>query len=376
MRGQTADSSSSQRLKVNTSGAEGLANFIKLNSTGFQLTASVADYNGNGSEFIYMAIRRPHKPAEKFAATDLFTPAPALNASANGKVFATTYPVDLSIATNTVDNGVNWYTFDRMRGGGKYLWTDSSSQLEASISNQDQFDHMDGLYTTSAYNYSSPLWIGYEWRRAPGFFDIVAYTGNQTARTVPHNLGVAPEMLIIKPRNYSYQWSVWHKDIASSSPYYEIVLNSNSAQYDVNSSNAPFAGVPTATGFLLPSGTASASNRNSYNYIAYLFASVPGISKVGSYTGTGGNLNVDCGFSAGARFVLIKRTDSTGDWYVYDSARGIAAGNDPYLLLNSTNGGVTNTDYIDPLASGFTVTSGAPAALNNTGGTYIFYAIA
>ena len=95
-----------------------------------------------------------------------------------------------------------------------------------------------------------------------------------------------------------------------------------------------------------------------------------------SYTGTGADLNVDCGFSAGARFILIKRTDASGDWYVWDSARGIVAGNDPYLLLNSTAAEEPNTDYIDPLASGFTVTSSAPAALNASGGTYIFLAIA
>jgi hypothetical protein len=58
-------------------------------------------------------------------------------------------------------------------------------------------------------------------------------------------------------------------------------------------------------------------NGSGDTYVAYLFASLPGISKVSSYTGTGADLNVDCGFSAGARFILIKRTDSTGDWYVW-----------------------------------------------------------
>ena len=79
---------------------------------------------------------------------------------------------------------------------------------------------------------------------------------------------------------------------------------------------------------------------------------------------------MDCGFTSGARFVLLKRTDASGDWYVWDSERGIVSGNDPYLLLNSTAAEVTNTDYIDPLASGFTITS------NFTAGDYIFYAIA
>jgi len=74
--------------------------------------------------------------------------------------------------------------------------------------------------------------------------------------------------------------------------------------------------------------------------------------------------------------VLIKRTDSTGDWYVWDTARGIISGNDSYLLLNSNAAEVTGTDYIDPLASGFEISSTAPAAINANGGTYIFLAIA
>jgi hypothetical protein len=74
--------------------------------------------------------------------------------------------------------------------------------------------------------------------------------------------------------------------------------------------------------------------------------------------------------------VLIKRTDSTGDWYVWDTARGIGSGNDPYLLLNSTAAEVTSTDYIDPLASGFQITSTAPAAINASGGSFIFLAVA
>jgi hypothetical protein len=97
---------------------------------------------------------------------------------------------------------------------------------------------------------------------------------------------------------------------------------------------------------------------------------------VGTYTGTGTTLQINCGFTNGARFVLIKRTDSTGDWYVWDSARGIIAGNDPYLLLNSTAAEVTNTDYVDAYSAGFELSSTAPAALNANGGTYIFLAIA
>jgi len=74
--------------------------------------------------------------------------------------------------------------------------------------------------------------------------------------------------------------------------------------------------------------------------------------------------------------VMIKRTDSTGDWYVWDSARGIVAGNDPYLLMNSSAAEVTSTDYVDTANSGFEISSTAPAAINANGGTFIFLAIA
>ena len=100
------------------------------------------------------------------------------------------------------------------------------------------------------------------------------------------------------------------------------------------------------------------------------------MSKVGSYTGTGTTQVINCGFTSGSRFVLIKRTDDIGDWYVWDSARGIVAGNDPYLLLNSTAAEVTGTDYVDTAASGFEISSTAPAAINANGGSFIFLAIA
>jgi hypothetical protein len=86
---------------------------------------------------------------------------------------------------------------------------------------------------------------------------------------------------------------------------------------------------------------------------------------------SGSDASVNCGFSAGPRFVLLKRTDSTGDWYVWDSERGIVAGNDPYLLLNSTAAEVTSTDYIDPTSNGFTIVNGGLAD-----GDYIGYAVA
>jgi hypothetical protein len=117
-------------------------------------------------------------------------------------------------------------------------------------------------------------------------------------------------------------------------------------------------------------------NYTGSTYVAYLFASLDGVSKVGSYTGNGSSQTIDCGFSGGARFVLIKRTDSSGDWYIWDTERGIVAGNDPHLSLNSTAAEVTTDDSIDPYSTGFTVNQVAATNINVTNGTYIFLAIA
>ena len=215
-------------------------------------------------------------------------------------------------------------------------------------------------------NNTGTNYVLYNFTRAPGFLDVVAYSGTGSAQSINHNLGVAPEILICKKRSSGTARS-WIVGVGAK--YLEL--------------NEP--GVGGAFSFMFPSSPTSTSfsisstsfvNENNADFIAYLFATLPGISKVGSYSGTAATVNVDCGFSAGAQFILIKRTDQSGDWYVYDSARGIISGDDPYILFNDDAAEVTNTDYIDPLASGFTVTSSAPVGLNADGGTYIFLAIA
>ena len=118
---------------------------------------------------------------------------------------------------------------------------------------------------------------------------------------------------------------------------------------------------PTASVFSL--GTNGVVNSNNERYVAYLFASVAGISKLGTVSVSGtGDTTVDCGFSSGARFVLLKhigRSDSEFDyafahWYLYDSERGIASGNDPYIILDGTaTSQVGAVDAIDPHSSGF-----------------------
>lgn len=131
---------------------------------------------------------------------------------------------------------------------------------------------------------------------------------------------------------------------------------------------------PTSAVFSI--GASGDSNASAATYVAYLFATCAGVSKVGTYTGNGSSQTIACGFTAGSRFVLIKRTDSTGDWYVWDSARGIIAGNDPHLSLNTTAAEVTTDDSVDTDNSGFIVNQLSATDVNVSSAVYIFLAIA
>ena len=189
-----------------------------------------------------------------------------------------------------------------------------------------------------------------------------------------HNLTVAPELMFVKCRSAANGGLVYNKTITASK-YLELFFTSEGDYAAAGPDSGPFNSTePTSSVFSV--GTYSNTNGSGATYVAYLFATCAGVSKVGSYTGNGSSQTIACGFAAGSRFVMIKRTDSTGDWYVWDSARGIIAGNDPHLSLNTTAAEVTTDDSVDTDNSGFIVNQLAATNVNVTSATYIFLAIA
>ena len=348
-------------LRPNTTGGD--INYIAegycyAHASGF---ASDTNFFGASRTFAYMAIRRPHKPPE--AGTDVF----AVDNQGTGTMppqYHSNFVVDwaFNVAFNESQAYRYRLNFTRLLGGTALKINETSAEINFSSA---RWDYMDGFYNNNSSVSTTYAWM---FKRAPGVFDAVSYTGTGSARTVDHNLGVAPEFMIVRARNISENWPTYNSTDGATKGMF---LNSSNDPFTFNFWNST---APTATQFTV--ATDNAVNGNTKTYIAYLFATLDGISKVGSYSGTGNAINVDCGFTNGARFVLIKRTDANGDWYVWDSTRGIVSGNDPYFLLNTDGTDVTNTDYIDPLNAGFTVTSSAPAALNTSGGTYLFLAIA
>ena len=130
------------------------------------------------------------------------------------------------------------------------------------------------------------------------------------------------------------------------------------------------AGDPTSKTQFRVNNDHHTNTSNGWQYIALLWSSVDGISKVGSYTGTGYDLTVTTGFSPS--FVIIKRIDANENWFVLDTVRGWASGNDQYLILNST-AQQGSADFGNPVATGFLV-KGTSSGSNTSGGTYIYYA--
>ena len=364
MRGFTANTSDSyQRLRANLSDAEDGSNAFSINSTGFKLVNATFNPNVSGNSYIYIAIRRPMKTPE--SGTEVFATA----AQAGGGTITTGFPTDLVIEQNRGGSG-STSVFDRLRSVSTtvYRQLNIASTAAENVgtgygvglqSNTQVIDNWFGSGSNIAY------WM---FKRATGFFDVVAYTGTGSATTQAHNLAVVPEMIIVKRRSSTEDWLVYHS------------ATGNQAGTGLNETNATYTGVsqywnstsPTDTVFSL--GTHGRTNTSAETYIAYLFATLAGVSKVGSFTGIGsGTLNVDCGFSTGCRFVLIKRTDGTGDWWVFDSARGITVGNDPRLALNSTSAETSTGDFLYNYSSGFVIEEGSTIV---NGANYIFLAIA
>ena len=349
--------------------------------TGFSIVNSDSAVNGSGSDYIYIAIRRPMKTPK--SGTEVFSPV-AYSGNGSGQ---RTIDLDLTLdmlVTKGRNATIENIMYNRLSGTNKRLVTSSSANEASSSTNVIKSFDQEGITIGSDadINGGSYTYIAWAFKRAKGFFDTVMYTGNGVAgNTITHNLGVVPELIITKSRSlfFSGPWRAFSAYLnGETNPWeYELDLASNSSE---SSSERMNNTAPTSTVFSLNDN--GLVNANNYTYVAHLFASVEGVSKVGTYTGTGdtGTNVIDCGFSAGARFVLIKQVSSNGNWYCFDTARGITDGNAGiYLQWNRTNAEVSNSGNvnIDPNASGFEFAGDVSYNfLNTLNERYIFLAIA
>jgi len=353
MRGVSGAGSNDPRLQANSDVAEAGGEIMQFNATGFTPLTADAKVNGSGKSYVYMAIRRgplaaPDDATKVFGMQDY---------TGGGDGPVTGFVTDMSILGQRAGGNDKFYVGSRLTGT-KALNT-TSTAAEANQANQI-FDRMDGAWNGNVSTYM--LW---GWKRAPSYFDVVCHNTGSSATQIKHNLGVTPELAIYRNRSGD-DWNVI--SVANG----VVKLNSTDAAF--GSGNGTYLDKSYGANASATHINGAGLTGNNVDLIIYLFASLSGISKIGVYTGNGSSQNIDCGFSSGARFVLIKRTDTSEGWKVHDSVRGIVAGDDPFLELNNTNAENSSFDLVDPYSGGFAVNN--YAGWNASGGTYLFYAIA
>ena len=329
--------------------------------------------NVSGKSYMYVAIAaetgKTMNPENITAGTNVFSMDAA--GSAGSPAFDSSHVVDMVLMKKPA-NQQDWRLSARLIEGKRVYPNNTSSEDSDSDST---FPYQNGVFQ----NYDSP-YMAWMFKRHAGM-DVVCYEGNSNntngANAHKHSLSTDPEMILIKARSggtYSgtTHWSMSHKDLNGGTNPWQYTMQLNQDNGEVATSNFGNT-APTSSVFYVGEPGNARTNHASTKYIAILFASVSGISAVGSYTGVSGQLQIrNLGFTP--RFLLVKRRDGTGKWVVFDTTRGWGSGDDKKIFL--TDLAQTNQDVGDPVSSGgggFDFYSGNDD-FNNTGKEYIYYA--
>jgi hypothetical protein len=299
-------------------------------------------------------------------------------AAANVTNAAGFYP-DLTWVKNR-SSGDYWNVlFDSVRGAGNQL---SSNQTDAELAsasnvagkvsafNSNGFGLAAGSSSILSVNGTSNNYVGWQWTAGQGAnvtnttgtitstvsanttagFSVVTYTGNGTSgATFGHGLGVAPSFVIFKSRSAAATyWLVYSSTIGNAS---YLSLQTTDAAV---AGTTTFLNSTTPTSSLITLGNGGSINSNGATYVAYCWTPIPGFSQFGSYTGNGSTDGTFVYLGFKPKFVMIKRTNTTGNWIIFDSARGPYNLNGPYLYANASDAEATSTSVgLDFLSNGF-----------------------
>jgi hypothetical protein len=284
------------------------------------------------------------------------------------------------------------YLFDSVRGTGVKALSSNSTGAEGAdgVTNLSSFNS-NGFTAAAGDGIGDIVGVYWAWRANQGTnvtntagsitstvsanttagFSVVTYTGTGSDATVGHGLNVAPSMIFIKTRNITQNWIVYSSVLGKSQ-----LLYLNSTDSAISNTDYWGTGGVTSTVFGLKGGGFS-HNLASQPYVAYCFAAVAGYSAMGSYTGNGSSDGtfVFTGFMP--RYVMIKQTNTTGDWQLFDTARSPTNVASNALYANgifAEDSNVTNRS-VDFLSNGFKIRSSG-TFINASGGTFIYMAFA
>lgn len=269
----------------------------------------------------------------------------------------------------STSNTASHTLFDTLRTTGSALATDDSAgastvtAFSAWLSTGISFSSGEEL----RLNRSGLSYVLWQFLKERGFFDIVTYTGNGSARTIAHDLGTVPGMIIIKRYDTNTDWPVWHNSLADSTKY--LLLDStnglatNSAVWD---STAP-------TSSVLSLGTSSLVNASGGGYIAYLFGNEGSTIKCGSYTGNGSLTGPTVTLNFKPQFLMIKAINGAAEsWFIFDSVRNTVNPRTAALRPNLSTSTFAAAS-VDFTSSGFQPQT--DLYINNVGVTYVYMAI-
>jgi len=301
------------------------------------------------------------------------------------------------------------YLVDTVRGASLFLQSNGTTAETSNTVNVTSFDSNGfSLGDGGTTNQDSQTYVGWAWLAGTAFsndasatgvgsidsegqvntkagFAIIKYTGtNSSSETIAHGLGKVPDMIIVKQRNSSSNfWCVYHSENTSAPETELLRLNTTDGTLDGSvywNDTAPTSSIFTV-------GTSSAVNASG-NYIAYLFNGVEGYSRFGSYTGNGSTDGVYVYTGFRPAFLIVKQTDASNRWIVFDNKRGSQNEADTTVINNNpleeklelnpnddTAESTSGTDCFDFLSNGFKLRRSGDV-YNGSGHDYIYMAFA
>ena len=367
------------QLRADTNGVEACTvDTINFYANGFQPLSNWGGYNASGDTYIYMAFAADASAAPTLPdsfANKLYTGTNATN-SITGLGFSPSLSWFKS-RSNATSNVLH----DTVRGGLSRIFSDSTAAASTIADGFVSFDSdgftLDGTGSGGDVNGSGRTYVAWNWKansiptintdgttqsvvsanQAAGF-SIIQYTGTGADATVGHGLSSAPNCIITKRLDATEGWLVWFSSLPASN--YMYLNSSGIGGTDTNA----YKTISSTTNKIGSDGTVNASGGE---YISYVFHSVSGFSKMGTYTGTGATHAIT-GVGFQPDWIIGKETDGVDSWEMVDSARGI----NKMVYANGNNAEVTNTNFTSFDSDGFTLSSAT--SINQSGQTYIYMA--
>ena len=280
--------------------------------------------------------------------------------------------------------------FDSSRGATKRVFSNDAGAEQTTTASLTSFDS-DGfsLGNNNDVNANTETLLAWQWKANGGTktsftesgnnpagthqanttagFSIVTHVGTGAVGTIAHGLSSPPEWILTKGLDDGHAWITAHKSIGFDNNTLFNTTDAFASDSTYNNTD------PTSSVFTVKNQ--GGVNKDGENYVNYLFHSVQGYSKIGTYKGTSNADGpfVHLGFKPA--WIILKRSSSTGNWLLYNNKMDVDNEALTYLVSNETDAQSTAANGIDLLSNGFKLRR-TGVSWNNSGDTYVYIAFA